>query len=112
MHPLYQQENTTTRIIGITGCLRSHSYNTALLRAAAALVPDGATLEVAILKGILLYDGDIEQTHGIPSPVTALKELIAGADGVLLATPEYNSPVPGVFKNAIDWDTKKIVFIV
>ncbi|MFD2271535.1 NADPH-dependent FMN reductase [Undibacterium arcticum] len=93
----------TKKIIGITGSLRSHSYNTALLRAAAALVPDGATLEIATLKGIPLYDGDVEEAHGIPSAVTALKEQIAGADGVLLATPEYNNSIPGVFKNAIDW---------
>jgi len=92
-----------TKIIGITGSLRSHSYNTALLRAAQALVPDGATLEIATLKGIPLYDGDVEQTDGIPPAVVALKELVAGADGVLLATPEYNNSMPGVFKNAIDW---------
>ena len=66
-----------TKIIGITGSLRSHSYNTALLRAAQALVPDGATLEIATLKGIPLYDGDVEQTDGIPPAVVALKELVA-----------------------------------
>ncbi|HTD05447.1 NADPH-dependent FMN reductase [Undibacterium sp.] len=92
-----------TRIVGISGSLRSKSFNTALLRAAAALMPDGVTLEIATLKGIPLYDGDVEQAQGIPPAVTALKEQIAGADGVLLATPEYNNSMPGVFKNAIDW---------
>ncbi|MES2069541.1 MAG: NADPH-dependent FMN reductase [Pseudomonadota bacterium] len=92
-----------TKIIGISGSLRSQSYNTALLRAAAALMPDGVTLEVATLKGIPLYDGDVEQAEGIPQAVTALKEQMASADGVLLATPEYNNSMPGVFKNAIDW---------
>ncbi|MES2104520.1 MAG: NADPH-dependent FMN reductase [Pseudomonadota bacterium] len=92
-----------TKIIGISGSLRSQSYNTALLRAAAALMPDGASLEIATLKGIPLYDGDVEQAEGIPPAVAALKEQIAAADGVLLATPEYNNSMPGVFKNAIDW---------
>jgi NAD(P)H-dependent FMN reductase len=92
-----------TRIIGISGSLRKGSYNTALLRAAAQLTPYGVELEIATLHGIPLYDGDVEATSGIPNAVTALKATIAQADGLLLATPEYNNSIPGVFKNAIDW---------
>jgi chromate reductase, NAD(P)H dehydrogenase (quinone) len=91
------------KILGISGSLRAQSYNTALLRAAQSLVETGVTLEVATLHGIPLYDGDLEQREGLPSPVTKLKERIVASDGVLLVTPEYNNGIPGVFKNAIDW---------
>jgi chromate reductase len=91
------------RIVGISGSLRHGSYNTSLLRAAAALVPEGTTLEVTTLHGIPLYDGDVESASGLPAAVTALKEQVVAGDGVLLVTPEYNNGMPGVFKNAIDW---------
>ncbi|MDO9165370.1 MAG: NADPH-dependent FMN reductase [Rhodoferax sp.] len=92
-----------TTIIGIAGSLRVGSINAALLRAAAASMPDGARLTIASIKGIPLYDGDFEDREGIPQAVAALKDQIAAADGLLLVTPEYNNGIPGVFKNAIDW---------
>ncbi len=92
-----------TTIIGISGSLRQGSLNTALLRAMAAAAPAGVAIEVATLHGIPLYDGDAESRDGIPPAVTALKERVAAADGMLLVTPEYNNAIPGVFKNAIDW---------
>ena len=90
-------------VIGIAGALRRGSYNAALLRAAVELAPAGLTIEVASIREIPLYDGDLEAEHGIPEPVRALKDRIAAADGLLLVTPEYNNSIPGVFKNAIDW---------
>ncbi|MET0270025.1 MAG: NADPH-dependent FMN reductase [Sphingomonas sp.] len=92
-----------TTILGIAGSLRRHSYNRGLLHAAAELMPDGATLEIAELAGIPLYDGDLEEAEGMPAAAAALKERIAAADGLVLASPEYNGSVPGVLKNAIDW---------
>lgn len=92
-----------TRIVAVSGSLRRGSFNTALLRNAAELAPEDVTLEVATLHGIPLYDGDVEASEGTPEAVTALKERIAGADGLLIASPEYNNGVPGVLKNAIDW---------
>jgi len=90
-------------LLGISGSLRQGSYNTALLRAAAQLMPAGSTLELATLHGIPLYDGDAETRDGIPPAVQALKERVVACDGLLLATPEYNNGMPGVLKNAIDW---------
>jgi chromate reductase len=92
-----------TRILGISGSLRAGSYNTALLHAAKALADSDVTLDIATLHGIPLYDGDLEQREGLPAAVATLKERIVASDGVLLATPEYNNGIPGVFKNAIDW---------
>jgi chromate reductase len=92
-----------TTILGIAGSLRRGSLNGALLRAASTVMPSGAELGVATIRGIPLYDGDVEKEEGLPDAVTSLKEQIAAADGVLLVTPEYNNSIPGVLKNAIDW---------
>jgi NAD(P)H-dependent FMN reductase len=93
-----------TRILGISGSLRVASYNTLLLKAAAQLMDHGnAQMEVASIRGIPLYDGDLEAADGLPQSVRDLKARIIACDGLLLATPEYNNGIPGVFKNAIDW---------
>lgn len=92
-----------TTIVGLSGSLRSGSYNASLLRAAQALAPEGLEVRIGSIAAIPLYDGDLERREGIPEPVAQLKEKIVAADGLLLVTPEYNSGIPGVFKNAIDW---------
>jgi NAD(P)H-dependent FMN reductase len=94
---------TSTNIIGIAGSLRRGSFNAALLRAAATMMPEGATLTIHTIEEIPLYNWDREQADGIPDPVTALKDAIAASDGLLIATPEYNNSMPGVLKNTIDW---------
>jgi NAD(P)H-dependent FMN reductase len=90
-------------LVGVSGSLRQGSYNAALLRAAAGLMPEGSTLAIETIRGIPLYDGDLEAEHGPPEAVTRLKDAIAAADGLLLVTPEYNNSIPGPLKNAIDW---------
>ncbi|MDT8319651.1 MAG: NADPH-dependent FMN reductase [Xanthomonadales bacterium] len=89
-----------TRILGISGSLRKGSYNTALLRAACERFP--GLIEVASIRDIPLYDGDLEQV-GFPDSVQQLKDRLLQANGLLIASPEYNNSVPGVLKNAIDW---------
>ena len=93
-------------IVGISGSLRKHSFNAGLLRATAEVVPDGCEFSIGSIQGIPLYDGDLEAAEGIPPAVAELKDQIAAADGLLLATPENNNSIPGVFKNAIDWLTR------
>jgi chromate reductase len=92
-----------TKLLGLSGSLRLGSFNTALLRAGITLMPPDATLELRTVHGIPLYDADQETQDGLPAPVTHLKEALIAADGLILATPEYNNGIPGVFKNAIDW---------
>ena len=92
-----------TTLIGISGSTRRGSFNSALLTAAAAAMPQGGELRIESIARIPLYNGDDEASHGIPEPVERLKNAIAAADGLLLVTPEYNNSVPGVAKNAIDW---------
>jgi len=90
-------------LVAFSGSLREGSFNRALLRAAAELVPADVELRIASIREIPLYDGDVEAAEGVPATVQALKDAIAAADGLLLATPEYNNAMPGVAKNAIDW---------
>ena len=90
-------------IIGLSGSLRRGSYNSRLLRTAAGLFPQDVEFEIESIAGIPLYDADAEEADGIPPAVAALKEKLAAADGLLIATPEYNNSIPGVMKNAIDW---------
>lgn len=92
-----------TKLVAISGSLRKGSFNTALLRAALTMAPEGVGIAEGSIRGIPLYDGDAEAQDGIPEAVSRLKDLVAAADGVILFTPEYNNGIPGVFKNAIDW---------
>lgn len=95
-------------LVGIAGSLRKESYNRKLLALAAKIAQEkGATVEIIDLKEPLvpLYDGDAE-ANGFPPSVESLREKIAAADGLLLASPEYNFSVSGVLKNAIDWASR------
>jgi len=93
------------RLLGVSGSLRKGSYNTALLRAASELLPEGMTLEIFDLSSIPLYNDDL-RALGFPTPVQEFRDRIAAADALLIATPEYNFSIPGVLKNAIDWASR------
>ena len=92
-------------ILGIAGSLRRASYNRGLIRAAVELAPAGISVVPYDLAEIPLFNADVE-AEGDPAAVADFKRAIAGADALLIATPEYNHCVPGVLKNAIDWASR------
>jgi chromate reductase len=92
----------TIDIVGFTGSLREKSFNRAALRAAGELLPEDMTLEILDLSQLPFYNEDLDR-KGPVDVVVALKERIAKADGILIATPEYNYSIPPVLKNALDW---------
>lgn len=93
------------RLLGLAGSLRQGSWNRRLLQSAATLAPAGTTMEVYdALGSVPLFDEDLEHaTAEGPPGVRALRKAIAAADGLVIATPEYNHALPGVLKNALDW---------
>jgi chromate reductase len=96
------------KILGISGSLRGDSHNRKLLRAAADLLPAGVELELWDgLKEVPPYDED-DDVSPAPAAVARLRAAIAGADALLIATPEYNSSIPGQLKNALDWASRPI----
>ena len=97
------------RILAISGSLRAGSHNTDLLQAAAAVAPDGIDIELySGLKEIPPYDADDDVPDEQPPAVRRLKDALDEADAILIATPEYNSSIPGVLKNALDWASRPL----
>ena len=94
--------NAPLNLIAIVGSLRADSSNRAVFETARELSPDGVTITERPLRGVPLYDGDVEAA-GDPQSVVELKAAVDAADGLLIFTPEYNRSVPAVTKNAIDW---------
>jgi chromate reductase len=92
-------------VLALSGSLRQGSFNRLLLQAAQELAPSTMRLEIgASFAAIPLFDEDLETAcAGGPEPVARLRRAIVAADGLLIATPEYNQSIPGVLKNAIDW---------
>jgi chromate reductase, NAD(P)H dehydrogenase (quinone) len=97
------------RVLGVSGSLRRDSHNTRLLRAAGEVVEEhGGEFELFDgLRAIPPYDEDDDGPQG-PLAVNRFRRAIAGADAVLFATPEYNSSIPGVLKNAVDWASRPL----
>lgn len=90
------------QVVAIAGSLRQGSYNQALLCAAQQLAPAGMRIRIHDLSEIPLFSEDVERA-AIPPAVARLRDAVAEADGLLVATPEYNHGIPGVMKNAFDW---------
>jgi chromate reductase len=94
------------KVLGFGGALRKGSYNTAALRTAKQLAPEGMTIELFERLGEFpLYNEDVK-AQGFPPVVQELREKIRAADAILIVTPEYNYSIPGFLKNAIDWASR------
>jgi chromate reductase, NAD(P)H dehydrogenase (quinone) len=93
------------RIVAFAGSLRGGSFNRALIRAAQELAPEGMTIEPIEIGGLPFYNADVE-AEGDPPSVAAFKAALSQADGILIATPEYNDGIPAVLTNAIDWGSR------
>ncbi len=91
--------------VGIVGSLRKNSYNRSLMNAVKEMAPEGVTLEIFEIGNIPLFNQDREAAD-YPKEAQALKDKIRAAEGVIIATPEYNRSIPGVLKNAIDWTSR------
>ena len=89
------------KLLGISGSLRTGSFNRQLIREAHRLMDDAAYTEADL--DFPLYNGDVEDATGIPAAVQLLADQIAAADGVVISAPEYNQSFSGVLKNALDW---------
>lgn len=93
------------QLVGISGSLRKKSLNIALLHAAIELLPEGVSLEIVSIAEIPLYNADLDlpAAEERPGAVSAFREALAKADGIVIASPEYNYSIPGGLKNALDW---------
>jgi chromate reductase len=93
------------KVVGISGSLRKGSFNTAALRAAQGLAPEGMTIEIAEIGDLPLYNDDL-RAAGYPPSAERFRAQLASSDAILFVTPEYNYSVSGVLKNAIDWGSR------
>ena len=93
---------STYSILGLCGSLRAKSLNLAALKAAAEVMPAGMTLTIATIDDLPIYNQDV-QDKGWPAAVERLRAQMAAADGVIMASPEYNWSVGAPLKNVIDW---------
>ena len=98
----------TFRILAIPGSLRRGSYNRAMIRAAIDHAPDGVEIELYDELGSIPLFNEDEEGERTPPSVLELRRRIGEADGLLISTPEYNSSVPGVIKNAVDWASRPL----
>jgi chromate reductase len=93
------------KVLGISGSLRKGSFNTAALRACAELMPAGMTMTYGRIDDIPLFNQDVFDA-GLPEPAKRFRAEVTAADGLLIASPEYNFSISGALKNAIDWGSR------
>ena len=103
---IMSDQQTPLKVVGFSGSLRRGSFNSAALRAVKALAPADLSIEIVDLSPIPLYNDDLRTEQGYPDAVKSFRDALRAADGVLIATPEYNYSIPGVLKNAIDWASR------
>ena len=94
--------SSSVKLLGVSGSLRKQSYNSGALRAIAAALPAGVTLEIADISALPFYSADVEKA-GLPEPVQKFRAEVAAADALIFAVPEYNFSLTGVLKNALEW---------
>lgn len=97
----------TVKILALGGSIRRGSVHRVLLETAQSVASEGMDITIFPLNDIPIYNFDVEQEEGFPESVVAMREAIAAADGLILATPEYNGSYSGVIKNAIDWASRQ-----
>ena len=95
----------TLSVLGICGSLRKASLNMMALRACRELLPEGMALEIADISDLPIFNQDVLDA-GMPAPVKRFREQVGAADGLLIASPEYNFSIPAPLKNAIDWGSR------
>jgi len=100
-----QALNDALRVVGFAGSLRRGSFNRALLEAARQLALGRMTISPIEIGELPFYNADVE-AEGDPAAVVEFKAAIRAADGVIIATPEYNDGIPGVLTTAIDWGSR------
>jgi len=96
------------QFVGLSGSLRKGSFNTMLLNAAAHLLPTDVSMEIMSIEGIPLYNADLDlpAAKQRPASVEHFRKMLTDADGIVIASPEYNYSIPGGLKNAIDWASR------
>jgi chromate reductase len=96
------------QLVGISGSLRQRSLNTHLINAVNDCLPEGVSLEIISIADIPLYNADLDipAVSQRPEPVNRFRDALAKAEGIVIASPEYNYSIPGGLKNAIDWASR------
>ena len=105
---LKRRMNEFVHLAGMSGSLRRESFNTLLLHAVQQLLPENTTMEIVSIADQPLYDADMDvpASTSRPAIVQKFRDILSSADGIVIASPEYNYSIPGGLKNAIDWASR------